>query len=48
MTRTNAIVFCSDQHKLAIMRDEKSLSGSEVLAFVCVVIAILLLSHLVF
>ena len=37
MTRTNAIDFCTDQQMSAVLRDEKSLSGSEVLAFVCVV-----------
>ena len=42
MTRTNATVFCSDQHRLAIIRDEKSLTLRFWQLFV-----ILLLSHLV-
>ena len=37
MTRTNVIVFCSDHQMSAILRDEKTLSGSEVLALDCVV-----------
>ena len=37
MTRTNVIACCSDQQMSALMRDEKKLSGSEVLAFECAV-----------